>query len=265
MNTDLPTRDVFDALRWAYCEELPKAGRDSAAGMARGWDRVGAYGQLGTIVDEPNRYGVVPSSGGDGVPHPDAVTLAEAVAALQVVVDWREWSPFGDCADVVGGDGLGVSRQVLGALDLRDLGEVVRRSAVSGSPPDWRAPMPTRAPRLAANGRPVWLVDRVAMVDGVGRVVAVPARKGAVGAYQPMDLDWNAARRLCEARARYVVWWLALDRLATTRLQAMRLIHRRPSAPWLSTAQPSRRVLEVGVVGAVGVDTRLVDRHRRQR
>src|SRR5215471_13375470 len=76
--------DIEQLLRWAYREELVKRVTSSAEGL---WDRLADWRFLGAAVDlgtsSPQRYDL-------GMPHPDAVTIENAVGRLpNAVINWQ--------------------------------------------------------------------------------------------------------------------------------------------------------------------------------
>lgn len=176
-------------MRWAVCDEWPKerSGTRGPTGIGSGWGAVASYVQMLAVIDE-NRWGVVPDAGGSGDPHPDAVVLAEVVAALREVgpggvvmpspveaID-PEWLIGDMVARVADRQGDAAAREALTWLRRRAVAAIERvlvvgadglarprvghdhaivRAAVLGAP-EWRVG-PTAWDQVRhANGAPVW-------------------------------------------------------------------------------------------------------------
>ena len=235
------TMDIEAALRWAYCEEFPKAaalrGADWWKGLgprmpSPGWTRMARFAELETLVDEGrsievNRFGMVPD-GGSHLPHPVAEVIFEAVLALGDEVNPPEGVladlPVSHERDEAERQGrLRAMREASGVWTLRDgMAELMRRAAVLGAPELHFGIEVVRKP-VSRNGRPLWF-RKIAMLHGEGEVAMWhqteidgfdhKKRRPYADAYQRFYLDPNPAG-IAEDRILYAVWREALDRMAS--------------------------------------------------
>lgn len=228
--------DIEHLVRWAYCDELPKVGRETSliAAIRSSWSSLSRYGELLTVVQEgdiANRWGLVPLAGADD-PHPDALVVADAVEALAgFEVELPEgWNPLSDMGDL-GPEGLeAVSRGLdrlspVGADGQRKvrqpLARLLIRHAVLGSAPAWEAEAPAPRMVIGANGKPMWFRRIVATSPGpfgpVTTTVEVdgynPSRQRPFpGAYRKVELVPDPAPVVVE-RGEYELWVAGLGLL----------------------------------------------------
>lgn len=291
----MKTIGIEALLRWAYCEELPKAPSQSmgliAPGFGGAWGGIERYGELLTVVDAPvNVYGVVPDFTAARGPHPDALAVHDLLDTLDgAVVRLPEpWEPLVDLVRPGGlteGEAAAAAARALARVTVIDadgdrlwregLTALVRRHAVLGSRPDWRAEAPERSVVLGANGKPRWFRRSSVWsgaVDADGNAVA------DLGRWHEVELDGFDARRRepypdaytktvldpdpaadAEARAEWEVWRSAVATLAAEIATPApdglaRLISHRV-APFAESARPWLEG-EVGVAGRVLPDLR---------
>lgn len=247
--------DIEALVRWAFVEELPKDGgreRHRAPGYASAWSGILQCGELMALVDaQPNHWGVVPAGGGDD-PHPDAIEVGRAVAALDGLdVGLPEgWSPFADMAGLgLGPEGDRLLAQAAArayervsapagegigrALGLSPA-ELVRRCAVLGRAPDWEAEPPALRSVRGERGRERWF-RRVTINVAAGGTYDVEIdgydarrRRPHPDAYRRFTLDPDPLDAAI-ARAEYEVWHAALGWLVAA-LDG-RLTERRATGP----------------------------------
>ncbi|MEP0234344.1 hypothetical protein [Roseibium sp.] len=163
------TMDIEALLKWAYCEELPRADANmgGGGGMASGWSSVESYAQLLTVIDD-NRYGVLPALSIDpGEPHADAVAVHIAVLELDKLdLDLPDdWSPMPEL-NALGAHGLMAIRSALDGLTIvdgdghrrlrRKPSDLVRRLAIIGVVPDGMGEPPALKMLTNAAGQPRW-------------------------------------------------------------------------------------------------------------
>lgn len=249
---------IEDVLIWAFRDELPKAGRLRKGPLlpAAVWQAVEAVGELGTVVDAPvNRYGVVADNLAGSLPHPDAVVVAEAVAALDATMAlvWpADWDPIADLGDL-GGLKVGeIARAVEVLTSARPVpgreltwmpATVVRRQAILARPPEWRIDPPAVVPETNGRGGPRWrrLVEMadpyrdggtvVHEVDGFDKV----ARRPFPDAFRRDVLEPSITGGIVD-RAVWEIWRAALDVLAEDLDGALSSVvvlpSRQPRRPW---------------------------------
>lgn len=248
----MKTIGIEALLRWAYCEELPKAeaiGQAVAAAAPREpgnhWKGTASAGELLTVVDaRMNAFGVVSDPMALEPPHPDALAVAALVAELGGLdLDVPEdWCPLGD---FVGAGAL--SEEEAAAATVRGLARVVRvdgegrrgagertarlvvRHAVLGGAPEVAAEAPERKV-VMAHGKPKWFrraevwagaVDGEGnAVPGMGRFVEVEVdgydakrKRPWPDAYRKHVLEPDPAAAVV-MRADYALWHAALGWLA---------------------------------------------------
>lgn len=219
--------DVEDALRWAYRDELPKRGAGASSGVSPMFSLI-AYG---THVDNSNREPGFPAALGE--PHPDAILIEQAVAALD------RFSGF----TVAGADlGTGIGFVVDQDRAVRHatagmVGQIVVHARM-GNRPVCHPPAFSCGPAIGPNGKPKvsltvtavnqddliptpWTFDEPAKATRAGRY--------PTGAFCP--LTWTPTpTSVIEERADYLAWWLGLDQLARD-LSLASIAVLAPSAP----------------------------------
>lgn len=242
---------IIELLEWAYRQELPKAERISASGLAvvsggSSWGMVYDFGILGTVIDAPlNGHGVVPVALDEGDVHPDALLIGRAVdglAGMSVEIA-PDWSPFTDWADEDGLVADAVRRRVprLAALSGREIRTILIARAVLGRKPDWRGEEPGRA-IVTRGGKPAWFMkqQRVDHYSGEPFECEVDgfnprSMRPRPGAYRKFRLT-DDVEGLAEERFRRSVWALAVRHVAASvagRLLAHELSAEVPTlAPW---------------------------------
>lgn len=224
-------------VRWAYCEELPKAARDAGPlGPAAFGPSIDARQQpawaCGGLIDEPNRWGVMPDHSAHDEPHPDALRVGEAVMALTpdclpemmagrcAVFSREEYGAAGEpCRALLDKAQARAWAACSGPDGQRFAGSIpalIVRNAVLGVE-DCTFDVPRLEHERAANGRDRWFVQRRHVIDGV---VVNREEKGTdsrgrpvAGAYRKPYLDpdpWPCAL----ARIRYWAWNCAIKHLA---------------------------------------------------
>ncbi len=217
-------------LRWAYLEELPKAQPPERKGPAGYSAAAGFVVTASSSLEQSwvNRYGVVSDLLAQSEPHPDAVLVFEAVAALDqlefVLPDG--WDPFGDLGEM-GGHKASAIAAVVDRLCVRDadgnprlrnpVSELVFRCAVL-CVPDCVADEPEVKFVCGGNGRPKWFVRRRVVVDGVTVEIEVDGmsatnKRPVYGAYRKTYLDPDPLEAGI-ARGEYEIWRAAVDILA---------------------------------------------------
>jgi len=248
----MKTIGIEALLRWAYCEELPKAEAIGGAVAAAGprqpgnhWGRSGEMRTLLAIVDaEYNRFGVVSDPLALEAPHADAVVVGDVVAELSTLeLDLPDgWCPLGDfvaAGALTEGEAAAATVRGLARVMRVDtdghrgagerLARLVMRHAVQGGAPDWEAEVPERKV-VSAHGKPRWFrmtqvwsgaVDGAGhAVEGMGRWVDVEVdgydekrKRARPDAYRKHYFDPDPADAVV-ARAEYQLWRAALAFLA---------------------------------------------------
>jgi hypothetical protein len=258
------TVEIEALLRWTYCEELPKREISSSENI---WDQIGEYGARGGV---DVGHGAAQRYPHHGVPHPDALTVEQAVSALpDGTIDWQldgraimgdlialadprppavpksgrttrvGWWRSGSRRNGSAHPGatswiteaVPAPRQILLVRSLRTAALVVTHAKL-GTRPDWHAEVPRAVPVVGERGRP----KLVGEAHGKNRYSA--------GAYCPLRYE-PSATSIAEERADYVAWWRGLSRLAKElELDEMRV--EGPEAvemPWGEPEPPSGAVL----------------------
>lgn len=231
----MKTVTIEALLRWAYCEELPKAqpeGGGIAVAMGGGWDAVSRFGELlcETVGDgRVSRYGVVPVSTWFGQePHPDALAVHHAVGEIASLdLDVPEgWTPLAGLglADDEQAEAL---RRAMPRIAVRnDAGvwrlrgkpaELLRRHAILGGAPHWQAEVP-KARFVMAHGKPAWFRKVSQTIRGKVHWFEVDGYNKRSGrpwpdAYRKTVLEPDPALAAID-RAEYEVWYAALTYLA---------------------------------------------------
>lgn len=249
--------DIEGALRWAYVDELPKRGKASLqTGRGSNFDVVTRYGELGTVIDEAMTEPGFPGELGD--PHPDALVIEEAVNSLADITDAAYDEAMGIADDM----GFGLDEQRALAWALPQMRGFVITHAIQRNRPECRDfPVPGRVQAPNSN---LPLVQRVentyAKDDREGQHpyrAAVPSpsvgKKGELPVYKRgsfCPLAWYPdPESILLDRAAYVVWWSALDLLASELQGQLESIDvtgpAAPMRPWTGEVdkREARRVL----------------------
>lgn len=208
-------KDAELLLRWAYRDELPKGYREGTGGVVPQVSPMFRYANLGGPVDNWTREPGFPVAMGT-VPHPDALTIHEAVMALEPVeIAW----PSG-------------ATELLGDLFqyLTDT-EQFAMQRLSTSP----AALITMHARLG--NRPIWEID-YNIVRVIGRSRKSLLRKGRGRNHLKMQGELTTdvpASEILTARFEYLAWHVSLNNLAhTLRLRDhVALPPAAPLAPWI--------------------------------
>ena len=241
------------AAEWAWRDELPKAPRHVGPdGFLSAWKAVAGYGEtLAPIDGGLNRFGLVPDFGAGDAPHPDAVALYQAVAALD---EWEidlpeDWSV---APELDGFPSLG-GKAVAAALRRarRPVSAIVANRAIMGLDPMTMTVGETVVDHERdASGRERWFVRREVWTvtsynaDGSERTaletIEVPGldkrRRPLPGAYRKPFLDPNPVDAIV-ARIEHEIWHAALTIVAgelACRLETIDLASpETPARPWL--------------------------------
>jgi hypothetical protein len=219
--------EVERLLHWAYRDELAKCDISSAEGV---WDAIEQYGQRGGI--DPG-HGAAQRYPHFGLPHPDALKIESAVAALKdVALDWDA------SRDSIMGD-AGALLSYRDVILVRSLptAALVTMHARMGTRPDWESERPRPRPVMALRG---------------------PARPTVIGECYARDrysegshcpVQWEpSAIEVAEVRADYIAWHHGLTLLAATlKLDAhIALPPAAPALPWSEPETARRKIYFVG-------------------
>lgn len=235
----MKTMSIDALLVWAFTSELCKGGADSGGSWVSSWAGMAELAELGALVDRsPNGYGVIADLSSDGVPHPDAVIVGEAVRGLArerfAIPEADLFPEFDDPHGLIAAETVrvrdGLRQRGDGAIG-RHVVALVINAAVLGRGPDV-ACEPPRFRMAEKNGKPAWFVAR--RMRGIS---------GDVFAYEDDGFDAKRCRpkpgayrrwQLCEPLAGAVLsridwlWWReALSHVAAQldgRLSAHRLV-----------------------------------------
>lgn len=242
---------IHEILQWAFTHELCKVGAGEAGTMVAGssYEAVAVYGQLGTVIDRTNRYGVLPGFIEDGKPAPDAVVVGDAVRALAKMSFEipAGWNPFPEWPD---GYGL-IARHVAAlaervtmkgdALSGRHVVSLVTTAAILGRGPDWQAECPDTV-FVTRGGKPAWFIERKAK-DSLGKVYRYEANGFDRKRNRPMPKAYQKLELGCSIDAAALSrldWQLWQDALAvlhgrlSAKLSAIDLLPFTPlRQPWL--------------------------------
>lgn len=260
---------IEDALEWAYREELPKAPRGrlgvQSVSVGRAWAGVEAFGELLALIDDEgiNRFGLVVDLTADSLPHDDAITIHEAVAALDAleVALPVDWSPVDDVD-------LGTEGAACVALALRRLcyageggvlrprermSDLVRRCAILGAP-DWALPACRRREVTTDAGRTRWFRRIHIVTEGAHGPASFEAevdgwdpkrKRPYADAYRKLVWDPDPTDAIMQ-RGRFELWRAALVELADVlagRLTEVEVLPTsRSSRPWVEPER-QRRIL----------------------
>lgn len=256
----MKTMTIQDLLSWAFVHELPKGGglegldnANSAWRMlfASSWGRMAEFAELFANVDRDRSANFVLE---ESDPHPDALAIGRAVAALGGEgVDIPEgWNPLADWVAAEPGAEPLVTAAMARSLEQwrahherragRGLMTLVIRCAVLGRGPDWTAQMP-KIRMVQKASRPAWFVRRaIKDVFGNEKVIEVNGLNGRSGrpypgAYRKFEFARDPMADIL-SRLDHQLWVGALRRLEddlSGRLEQHRL------DPWLMSMAPWMR------------------------
>lgn len=254
--------DIEKLLKWAYCEELPKAFPDKwgqGMGARSAWQSMETYAQLLTRVDE-NRYGVVPIlSELEGEPHADALKVHAAVRSLGIAEICLPdgWHPMPEIAKYEAECKVALQAAFFGIKMVRPA-ELVQKHAILGGCPDWRGEAPEIISIKNRNGQDIWFRMTVQQgtdadgypveyrhesEDGWCRVQKAPKR----GAYRKFRFDPDPVPSMI-SRGEYVIWRSCLIELVEKLQENMELWQleavTKPLYPWDEGGAYEPRVLE---------------------
>ncbi len=266
---------VEDVIAWAWREELPKAPKAAAGpeGLRSGWEKTDRFAEHLSLVDlyGVNRFGCVPDFSAESWPHADAVTIGEAVVALDgLELEMpEEWHPAPEL-DRFGGLGIQavsvawrrMTRLDGGATVLRSTpSDLIVRHAVLGSDAaSLRLDDVREEVERWSNGKERWFVSQVQdrltgrMVDGRDETVPTTIEVNGVdrrgkpmpGAYRKTFLDPDPVPVIM-ARAEHEILVSALAMVAELlvgRLAEIEVLPSRiPMAPWREAEGHRSRVL----------------------
>ncbi|MCQ0986415.1 hypothetical protein [Jiella marina] len=232
--------EIEELLRWAYRQELPKAGSGTvrSAVAMNGWGPMNDYERLLTVVDDDGRnaWGCVADLSAESDPHPDALIVGRTVQAM-AGIDFAVAEDWDGLADLRCSDGSPLTgaeradchaRGRAMALDTRAgrMPGLIVRHAILGGAPEWLDYGPVRrvfvrnaqggtawfrqAERCDGEGRPGITIE----IDGYDR----RRQRPFPGAYRKTVLAPDPAR-LVRDRLTYQAYLVALAEL-TARLQA---------------------------------------------
>lgn len=261
---------IEELLRWAYRDELPKAGATAwmlSTQARRGWEPVEHYGETLSIIDGgENVWGLAPDLTANRLPHPDAERVGRAVEGLDdLVMDLPEgWNPLDDIVTaenaglvaeaVAQAARLGTVTREDGRCELRAGARfLVVRHALAASAPDWSIEVPS-VQVVSANGKARWF-RRVTLkgADGALYEQEVDGRdrtrhRPYAGAYRKLYLDPDPTDGAVW-RLEYETWRAALDAVVDTIEAAGGLAgfevlrSERAVRPWMDGVHEARRVL----------------------
>ena len=222
---------IEDLLLWAFRDELPKAGSgEGGDGMGSAWDSILDFGELLTMIDRTNLWGLTIDQSHAADPHPDAVAIGQAVRAL-ADAGFEAPDGYDVLSDVILADGSlpsaderssAMARALAGTrLSAGRMPGTVMRFAILGGAPEWRrvgsyrretvmrqkgAAWFRRVERAAGEGRPAISIE----VDGYDRKRGRPFPDAYRKSVITPDLAGLAADRLD-----YQAYVLALATLAS--------------------------------------------------
>ncbi|BCJ90029.1 hypothetical protein IZ6_07640 [Terrihabitans soli] len=161
--------DIEELLSWAVNDELPKAAALEIAkkgGYSRGTDAT-ASNWSQSLASCDNSHGVVPDFFAMRPPHPDALTISEAMraldeAAIELPDDYNPIADLGldedEMREFVGkAKQMGLVFGQDGQLRLkRGMWRFVIMNAALGHRPPWETEKPKRSIMKGPNGKPLW-------------------------------------------------------------------------------------------------------------
>lgn len=255
--------DIEKLLKWAFCDELPKAvpdGYGAGGGGRSAWQSIESYVQLLTRVDD-NRYGVLPTmSPLDDDPHPDAMKVYGAVRDLdgQVLDFPADWNPMPEIAAHEIECSLALKSAMFGISNASSSpSEIVQYHAIMGGCPDWHGEIPKLVTVKNRNGQEAWFRTVVQqgvdawgnaaeytheLEDGWCYVRKAPKR----GAYRKFAFDPDPVPCLI-GRGQYQIWFSNLTILVEKlrgRLEIWELSDlTRTPCPWEADSRAEPRIL----------------------
>ena len=227
--------------------------------MAGGWDATSGYGELLSLVDGLNDYGVVPDFSAESWPCRDALAIFRAVEALdgcvlELPADWRPAPELG----ALGGLGAKAVSDALrrlmlddgaGGLSLRikPAALVITRAVMGWDGAGLDIGDVVQRYEAHANGRERWFVRRA--MDTEEGLVSVETdgwsartRRPLPGAYRKPYLDPDPVAAIV-ARAEHQIWLSALaivaEDVAGVLEDVEMLPSKVPAEPWSDGARPS--------------------------
>jgi hypothetical protein len=261
------SKTIEQALVWTYRQELPKlsAFDGEPGGLASAWGAMSRFSELMAKVDfsPVNQFGVVVDVSAQSGPHPDAIDIAHAVAALDELdlVLPEDWDPLTDLGDLgplraeAVGRGLALLYQADkdGRLRLKTPpSRLIAKHALLGGAPDWRGEPPVIKAVMGQRGRPRWF-RKITIEIPAGGFHEIEAdgwnerrHRPYPNAYRKSFLDPDPAP-VVVARGEYEVWRASLDVLVEDLSGALSSITLRasdaPAQPWLGDGRVAPRIL----------------------
>lgn len=255
--------NIEKLLKWAYCEELPKAGSSHGGTYSVGssWTSISSFAELLTKVDD-NEYGVVPSfEVGIGEPHPDALAIHAAVCRLNELELTMpdDWNPMPEIEEHEKHLQMSLQAARFGIANAkRSPADLVRKHAILGGFPDWVGEVPVLKPVCNSSGLPIWFQMRIdhgiggngqpvenkfETEDGWNRNTKAPK----AGAYQKFFLTPDPTPVII-GRGEYQIWVCCLNiiveelagKLDKWKVETVA----RPTCPWEAGGWRGPRVLE---------------------
>lgn len=226
-------------LTWAFTRELCKGGADRGGSWVSSWAGLAEMAELGALVDRsPNGYGVIEDLSSDGVAHPDAIIIGDAVRGLArerfTVPEDDLFPEFDDPHGLIAAEAA-LARDSLARRGDNETGRhvvgLVINAAILGRGPDGTCE-PPRFRMVEKYGKPAWFVTR--RMRGIsGEVYAYEdegydAAKGRPkpGAYRKWQLT-EPLRGAAMTRIDRIWWREALGRVGEAvagRLTAHRVV-----------------------------------------
>lgn len=184
--------EIERLLQWAFRSELPKRERLGPRSARSAWQSVESYARLGCRVHSS------PSASGPAIPHRDALIIADEVTGLRgsVAVDLRHPDLLGVLAPL--------SEEIADPQISLSEADLVETHARAGVSPDWCRHPPRARPVIGPNGKPVIEGKRYGRDRYSERACCL--------------LRWGdpTIEIIARARAGYIVWWGALNRLVNS-------------------------------------------------
>ncbi len=280
----MKTMSIQKAIAWAVRDELPKVGLDVGRMVSHGapgrvaspgWASASA-GAMGGLMDRgTNRYGVIPDmmAADRGEPHPDAVTIGDALLALDGVTPggFEDWEAFDDLAGLAA-DPVAAPLLEQAKADARTrAGAMVRmtgalsalmvKRAVLGQPAGWDCGQVGVEVVSSDNGMPLWFrqvsrpvawnadgeTTQTEMVEVDGR--NLKTRRPYPDAYRKHVLTPDPMLAVM-ARVEWQIWRAALDVVFEDVAGLLRGVAVEPCAlpmrPWVEDMGQAARVLSGG-------------------
>lgn len=207
-------------LTWAFTVELPKVGAtddgpEAFASSSYAFDQVAAYG---CMVDG---YGTPWDQLKIEVPHPDAISIGDAVRSLgdrdfDIAEGWFPFPEWNDDRGLIRTEVARIAAELVsrGRINGRHAVALVASSAVLNRGPDWTAREP-KVEMVTNSGKPAWFITRKCK-DRIGNLVeyednGFDRRKGKPlkGAYRKYRLN-EPVRAAVVSRLEWQIWQSAL-------------------------------------------------------